>query len=520
MLLTMVRHKVGSTVSSPKPVKDRFMDPLKPVIDSIITIDGLAKPLNSPNIKRHLETINPLQNMINREISHNVEINKNNEFISTTENTKIDKKHKNNKKIQKDSVGITKANEKNLKSEKEKIIKDSIGITKTHEKNTKYKKCLKKSKIKKKSMLKISRNVIQKKLNNKKISKKANVKNKNNAMNIMFSKNQICHKIDTNIRKPLKTNRDKVVKSITSKSINNIGNTVLTVEGVLEDIMSKNGPHLWEKQLLEIVNQYDDKNNRARICAYRKTIVMLQDRLHKRDDPHMIRVIIKKILKSYKKRLEVALDTLTITPPSSDDEDAENETVNCFNFISNRPPAVYEVLKNFDETYSVDTTKNTQTNEKEDQNTFVEGKVSYNNIKNRKIIIKNRRKTKRIKKNINKKLNRSTPKKAKAKQPLKQKISKKKSDMPSRKVSKSTNIQQQKQFDQNNSLIKKREKEVLITHLDISNIDCIVQSWRYPMCVACAVKCNATYLHDLYLASINCQNKCHLIFNRTSILKG
>ena len=58
------------------------------------------------------------------------------------------------------------------------------------------------------------------------------------------------------------------------------------------------------------------------------------------------------------KRLEVALDTLTSTPPSSDDEDADNETANCFNLLSNRPPADYEVLRKVDETHSVDTTEN------------------------------------------------------------------------------------------------------------------------------------------------------------------
>ena len=261
-------------------------------------------------------------------------------------------------KIVKDSIRITKANEKIIKSKQEKIKKDSIGITKTYEKNTKSKKCFKKSKMKNKSMIKISRKVIQKKLKNKKISKKANVKIQKNPINIMFPKNQTYHEIDTKIRKKIKTKRDKVRELIISEPIDNIDKIDLTLEGVLENIMSKNGPHLWEKQLLEIVNQYDDKNNRARICAYRKAIVILQDRLHKRDDPHMIRVIIKKILRSYKKRLEVALGTLTSTPASSDDEDADNETANCFNLLSNRPPADYEVLRKADETHSVDTTEN------------------------------------------------------------------------------------------------------------------------------------------------------------------
>ena len=158
--------------------------------------------------------------------------------------------------------------------------------------------------------------------------------------------------------------RNKVLRSTiteanrnrTNPEIVNLDNTVLTVEGILEDILSKSGPLLWEKQLLEILNQYDDKDNRTRICAYRKAIVMLQDRLQKGDDPHMIRVIVKKILRSYKKRLEVALDTLTSTPPSSDDEDAENHATKSFNLIPSIQLDIYEVLRKIDETHLVGTT--------------------------------------------------------------------------------------------------------------------------------------------------------------------
>ena len=160
-------------------------------------------------------------------------------------------------------------------------------------------------------MIIISRNEIRKNQKTIKITKKDNIKIQKDHKNNICSKNQKYSKITIKKRNKLKGKRGKVRKSIILEPIDNLNNTVLTVEGVLEDIMTKTDPHLWEKQLLEIVNQYDDKNNRARICAYRKAIVILQDRLHKRDDPHMIRVIIKKILRSYKKRLEVALDTLT-----------------------------------------------------------------------------------------------------------------------------------------------------------------------------------------------------------------
>ena len=451
-------------------------------------------------------------------------INKTNRF--ETKNFNDENKNKNHEKIKKDSIGITKINEKIKKDSiritktNEKIKKHSFGITKTHKKIIKSKKYVKKSKKKSKSMTIISRNKIQKNQKTIKITRKNNIKIQKNQKNTISAKNQKHFKRKKSIGK-----KGKVLKStflepninMTQPEITNIDHTVLTIEGVLEDIMSQTDPHLWEKQLLEIVNQYDDKNNRARICAYRRAIVILQNRLEKRDEPHMIRVIIKKTLRSYKKRLEKALDTLTSTPPSSDDEDADYETANCFNLLPDRPPTDYEVLRKVDETHSVETTKQI---EKVDQNTFVKDNASYNNIKNRKIIINNQKNNKRIKKLANKKLNRSTPKKDKTKQPSKIRFSKRKTDVPLLKWSKTTKILQQKQFDKNISLIKKKEKEECMTLIDISNIDCTVQSWRYPLCVTCAVNCNATYLHDLYLASANCQKKSHIVSKRTSILKG
>ena len=111
----------------------------------------------------------------------------------------------------------------------------------------------------------------------------------------MSAENQKYYKINAEKRNKSKAKRGKVLnltlsettRNMTQPKISNINDTVLTIEGVLEDIMSQNGAHLWEKQVLEIVNLYDDKNNRARIRAYRKAIVMLQDRLHKRDNPYM-----------------------------------------------------------------------------------------------------------------------------------------------------------------------------------------------------------------------------------------
>ena len=168
---------------------------------------------------------------------------------------------------------------------------------------------------------------------------------------------------------------------MTQPEITNIDNSVLTVEGVLEDIMSQNGPHLWEKQLLEIVNQYDDKNNRDLISVYRKTIKILEARLNKRDDPHMIRLIVDKIRRSYKKRLENALDTLTSTPPSSDDEDADTTNEKCSNIYSKRLPVVNEVIRNVNEVNSVSKTKNCNNIKKAYSITPMQKKTQHDNSK-------------------------------------------------------------------------------------------------------------------------------------------
>ena len=68
--------------------------------------------------------------------------------------------------------------------------------------------------------------------------------------------------------------------------------------------------------------------------------------------------------------LEMALDTLTSTPPSSDDEDADKLSKNNFNVLPCRSLACFEVLGKVDETNSVKTTKNTKKIEKADQITY------------------------------------------------------------------------------------------------------------------------------------------------------
>ena len=99
-----------------------------------------------------------------------------------------------------------------------------------------------------------------------------------------------------------------------------------SVKGALEEIFAKTNPQSWEKQLLDIVDLYDDKANRERIFAYRRTIAGLQERLQSRVDPQGTRMVLRWTLRSYKKRLQEAQGTLTSTPASSEDEDADESS--------------------------------------------------------------------------------------------------------------------------------------------------------------------------------------------------
>ena len=55
--------------------------------------------------------------------------------------------------------------------------------------------------------------------------------------------------------------------------------STFTVDGALEEVFSNYAPHEWEKQLVDIVQEFDDTRNRNLICAYKKVIKELQARL-------------------------------------------------------------------------------------------------------------------------------------------------------------------------------------------------------------------------------------------------
>ena len=64
---------------------------------------------------------------------------------------------------------------------------------------------------------------------------------------------------------------------------------------MLVETMSKNAPHLRDKQLLEVLKQYDDKDNRKCISLYNEATLRLKNRLEKREDNPITRVILWKI---------------------------------------------------------------------------------------------------------------------------------------------------------------------------------------------------------------------------------
>ena len=182
-------------------------------------------------------------------------------------------------------------------------------------------------------------------------------------------------------------------------------NSCMTVNDVLEQIITKTAPHLWEKELIKIFNLYDDKNYRNRIDAWRKSIEFLQQRLNKDVDPPMIRMLVVKTRNKYQKMLDEFVNPSTSTPPCSDDEDSDYEDADkpfakFSDTESTKPPVSHtsynekqtyslspEMFKypitssrkpiKVDDTNSVETPKTFEKIKKADKVTFVVDKVPY-----------------------------------------------------------------------------------------------------------------------------------------------
>ena len=59
-----------------------------------------------------------------------------------------------------------------------------------------------------------------------------------------------------------------------------------------------------------------------------------------------------------------------------------------------------------------------------------------------------------------------------------------------------------------------------MSSIEIENIDVTVLSWRYAMCIKCAMNCKGITLYDLFLSSNCCKEKHHKLSKRTCLLKG
>ena len=70
------------------------------------------------------------------------------------------------------------------------------------------------------------------------------------------------------------------------------------------------------------------------------------------------------------------------------------------------------------------------------------------------------------------------------------------------------------------SNLLENETSDVLHKIDIENIDNIVHTWKFRMCVKCAIHCKGDSLYNLYLSSKNCSEKKHAVSKRTSSLKG
>ena len=59
-----------------------------------------------------------------------------------------------------------------------------------------------------------------------------------------------------------------------------------------------------------------------------------------------------------------------------------------------------------------------------------------------------------------------------------------------------------------------------MTHTEIAHIDDVVLSWKFKMCVKCAMHCKGESLYDLSLSSKICHENNHEVSKRTHLLKG
>ena len=111
------------------------------------------------------------------------------------------------------------------------------------------------------------------------------------------------------------------------------------IDQLLEEAMRKHGSNLVEKNILHLVHEFNSNDVSGDL---RSRIRILEERLHAREDPPEIRMMLRIILQSKKKMLADQQGSPSGTPASSDDEDdddlSEDELDNRYCFSTSINP--------------------------------------------------------------------------------------------------------------------------------------------------------------------------------------
>ena len=98
----------------------------------------------------------------------------------------------------------------------------------------------------------------------------------------------------------------------------------LVIDSLLEEVLSKNGGNLVERNLISLVREYNSNDISGDL---RSKIRRLKQRLYAGEDPPQVRMMLRIILRSKEKLLEEQQGSRPGTPVSSDDEDEEEDEV-------------------------------------------------------------------------------------------------------------------------------------------------------------------------------------------------
>ena len=125
---------------------------------------------------------------------------------------------------------------------------------------------------------------------------------------------------DTSNRRVSKAQRRVSAQKLEKRELSGSQSEALTINLLLEEAFRESVGNSVEKNLISLVREYNSNDISG---DFRSKIRKLQARLRAREDPPQIRMIVRIILRSYKKRLEEQQGSPPSTPASSDGEDEE-----------------------------------------------------------------------------------------------------------------------------------------------------------------------------------------------------